>query len=493
MDRLATLVRGLASAEDRLREILVARVLVRWDCVDRQPADLYESNTSALPMLAKRHLVHREAEASVVEKLLIQVHAAGQGWEPANVARALIDATDALLPFSLSRGAVGRQALREKVLSIVSLLLPHFSEDPGPTRKASGTRVRFTVNTSAAPRSLARATGLLDRRSAASLQRPRGGRVPEPTDSIARTRRVNEDSDPPRRRVTMSPASKRPAGDPEIRPVQRDDGRPLVHGLRGAVFEVGPFGVAPVCYRPLIEVEQPSRMRSGEILIVAAGSVTKVFDDREQQAGSMTVSYRGPGYRKFDRVGEAGLEALRIRVDSRFADYVENTYFDGSGIPRHYDAVDLQNVPARILEECASKSPSPLVVDGLLRQMIGWAARFEQEANSAPTPPDWLAQAVAILEKSFRRSVKIREVAAQLGVAPAQFSRVFRRFRGQSPQSFLVSLRIREAALLLASSELSVAKIAGALGYFDRPHFSREFARLLGQSPTAYRLASRLE
>jgi AraC-like DNA-binding protein len=260
----------------------------------------------------------------------------------------------------------------------------------------------------------------------------------------------------------------------------------------GSPLEIGPFRLAVEFHQPFREIEQPAqRTQDGEILIVAGGSVTRVLETGTVDANPLSVSYRGPGYQKIDHVGPGGLLALRIRVQRRFADYVVRTYFAGRGVPRLYAGVELDNLPARVVEECARQRPSPLFVDGLLRQLIGRAARFEAEGAAGGGPPEWLPRGIALLEKSFRQPLQIGELAQALGVAPAHFSRVFRRFRGQTPQGFLASLRVREGAVLLATTTASIREIALHLGFYDRAHFAREFARSVGQTPQSFRSSSR--
>lgn len=81
----------------------------------------------------------------------------------------------------------------------------------------------------------------------------------------------------------------------------------------------------------------------------------------------------------------------------------------------------------------------------------------------------------------------VAQMAAQAGLSPEHFSRLFRRVNGQSPMQFIVSLRITHARHLLRESSLSVGEIADRLGYADVYFFSRQFKEQTGVSPLAYR------
>ncbi|MEM6553120.1 MAG: AraC family transcriptional regulator [Planctomycetota bacterium] len=85
----------------------------------------------------------------------------------------------------------------------------------------------------------------------------------------------------------------------------------------------------------------------------------------------------------------------------------------------------------------------------------------------------------------------IADLADQLGVSPAHFSRLFKQAHGQSPQQFLIEARLDRARYLLRDTDMPVSDIAQALGYPDPFTFSKQFKRFSGQPPRAYRNAAR--
>ena len=71
------------------------------------------------------------------------------------------------------------------------------------------------------------------------------------------------------------------------------------------------------------------------------------------------------------------------------------------------------------------------------------------------------------------------------------FLRVFRRLTGMTPYQYLLSARMRRAALELASSRRPVLDIALDSGFGDLSTFNHRFRATFGATPTQYR-ASRL-
>jgi len=63
---------------------------------------------------------------------------------------------------------------------------------------------------------------------------------------------------------------------------------------------------------------------------------------------------------------------------------------------------------------------------------------------------------------------------------------------GCSPSEYLTELRMRRAATLLVSTNMSVSEIALEVGYLSLSHFSRMFRERFGKTPRAFRAAPTL-
>jgi AraC-like DNA-binding protein len=75
--------------------------------------------------------------------------------------------------------------------------------------------------------------------------------------------------------------------------------------------------------------------------------------------------------------------------------------------------------------------------------------------------------------------------AAQL--SSAHFSREYRRAFGESPYQYLLTRRLERAAVLLRTTDWSVARICLAVGTRSQTTFTTSFRAHFGQTPTAYR------
>ena len=78
-------------------------------------------------------------------------------------------------------------------------------------------------------------------------------------------------------------------------------------------------------------------------------------------------------------------------------------------------------------------------------------------------------------------------LAKEFHLSVSQLNRKFREITGQSPHEYLVSMRMNRAKVLLRESSLSIAEIAGAVGYAYDTSFAAVFRSKVGMSPREYR------
>ena len=102
-------------------------------------------------------------------------------------------------------------------------------------------------------------------------------------------------------------------------------------------------------------------------------------------------------------------------------------------------------------------------------------------------PPRRLAAQCLHIRKHFCEPIVIAELARRVGCSTAQFIAMFRRFYGTSPKSYITTLRLGRAKLLLILSDLPIFEIAVLCGYTDEFYFYKLFRRRFGMTPTAYR------
>ncbi len=86
--------------------------------------------------------------------------------------------------------------------------------------------------------------------------------------------------------------------------------------------------------------------------------------------------------------------------------------------------------------------------------------------------------------------IDLEQAAAQAGLSPFHFLRLFSSVLGVTPHQYLVRSRLRHAARLLADDGLSITDIAYDVGFGDLSNFVRTFHRAAGISPLRFRQVS---
>jgi AcrR family transcriptional regulator len=150
VDRLLVRLEALADSEEpapeKIRRMLAERVLFRFDSVRGYFHSIDEIFRSLRSAYMARRASYFHKEAAVFERVLRQGCAAGElgADDPATVAPALLLATNALLPSSLSTRELGRRSdVEERVQRIAQLLVHGLAPVPGGAGDGKpGTRKR---------------------------------------------------------------------------------------------------------------------------------------------------------------------------------------------------------------------------------------------------------------------------------------------------------------------------------------------------------------
>src|SRR3954469_17438186 len=107
-NRLSEIANSPITADQKIKRMLVERVMFRFDSVQHYTTSLNELLAQVRPRLLERRQRYFEEEANVFAKVLQQgkSDAVFQG-NPSDAARVLIVATNSLLPYSLSTSELG--------------------------------------------------------------------------------------------------------------------------------------------------------------------------------------------------------------------------------------------------------------------------------------------------------------------------------------------------------------------------------------------------
>jgi AraC-like DNA-binding protein len=110
-------------------------------------------------------------------------------------------------------------------------------------------------------------------------------------------------------------------------------------------------------------------------------------------------------------------------------------------------------------------------------------AEQARDETSAPLLDDLRRRIVA----DPRRNFDVEQLAAERGMSRTAFSHFFRAHTGHAPARFMTEVRVQQAERLLTTTRLTLEQVARECGFANANHFSKVFRRFRQQSPNVYR------
>ncbi|MGF6848317.1 AraC family transcriptional regulator [Chitinophaga sp. W3I9] len=107
----------------------------------------------------------------------------------------------------------------------------------------------------------------------------------------------------------------------------------------------------------------------------------------------------------------------------------------------------------------------------------------KQKRNYLPV----IEKVKAFIHENYADNVTLPQLAAQGNMSPFHFNRLFKQITAATPYSYLLQVRLKQAALQLCNTGLPVTDIAFSTGFNSLEHFSAAYKKQFGQSPSAMR------
>ena len=125
-DRLREIAGSDAPAAERLRQMLLTRVLFRFDSIQHYTQSLNDLLAALRPGLLRRRAQYFDAEAQIFADVLTEGNQSGElsFADEHATAHALLQATNGLLPYSLSTTELGeRDEVEQRAADVANLML----------------------------------------------------------------------------------------------------------------------------------------------------------------------------------------------------------------------------------------------------------------------------------------------------------------------------------------------------------------------------------
>lgn len=121
-----------------------------------------------------------------------------------------------------------------------------------------------------------------------------------------------------------------------------------------------------------------------------------------------------------------------------------------------------------------------------------WLLLLEELKNTRidHTPPknqERILTMVAFIQEHYPDKLTLQDIADAAAVSTRECMRCFRTAMNTSPTVYLMGHRVRAAAKLLETTDLSVSEIASRTGWGSNSYFTKIFCRIHGKTPKEYR------
>ena len=101
-----------------------------------------------------------------------------------------------------------------------------------------------------------------------------------------------------------------------------------------------------------------------------------------------------------------------------------------------------------------------------------------------------IARVLNQIQSGVGEEYSLSELARTAGLSRYHFLRTFTRVTGVTPHQWLMRMRLRDAAEMLATTRAPVTEVALDVGFADLSNFIRSFRAEFGVSPSRYRLTA---
>lgn len=247
---------------------------------------------------------------------------------------------------------------------------------------------------------------------------------------------------------------------------------------------VAGFTLTETAYAPSLRLPSHSH-QSAYFCLVLQGSFTELHARGSRDCRPSTLIFHPPGERHSDYFHTAA-RCFNLLMDVRWVERVRQ-YSPNIESAAEFRGGILTQLAVKIYREfCQADALSQLIVEGLMLEILGEAARGATEPAGRQRPR-WLVRAREVLHDRFCDDLSLAEVAKTVGIHETHLSREFRRHYHCTMGEYVRRLRIDFACRELSASDAPIAEVAQAVGFFDQSHFGRTFKRLTGVSPASYR------
>ena len=248
---------------------------------------------------------------------------------------------------------------------------------------------------------------------------------------------------------------------------------------------------------PKLPTWRPRGRVDWQLIYISAGEGHFILDGREIiiSAGNM-VLYQPKQEQRYFFLGENSSQywfvhftGTQVRNILKHYNIPLDGYVLHTGISYEYE-----DLFKKMRDELVESSPEYEEMLALLfRELLITINRRMHEGapRIAGFTQDEVTYAKNYFREHYNEDINIERYAASRNMSTSWFNKCFRSITGVSPMKFVLDVRMRNAQILLETTDEAISEIALLVGYDNPMYFSRVFRKEKGLSPLKYRKAYR--
>jgi AraC-like DNA-binding protein len=125
---------------------------------------------------------------------------------------------------------------------------------------------------------------------------------------------------------------------------------------------------------------------------------------------------------------------------------------------------------------------------GIILQLISRFLNSRRYKSKTSDPvPSKILDAARYIQLNLSQNLTVNYLASRANLHQDYFSRLFFKYTGQRPLTYLHEKRIERAQYLIATTALSFSAIAEKTGFENLPHFAKVFKKVTSLTPGHYK------
>ena len=143
------------------------------------------------------------------------------------------------------------------------------------------------------------------------------------------------------------------------------------------------------------------------------------------------------------------------------------------------------------MNQCKGQKAAPLKIQSAFSTI--WSLLYENLPSknhmAAPASNDLTAarNMIGFIQKNYIHRISLKDIALSGADGQSKCCKLFAKYLGQTPNTYLNQYRLNKSLDLLHSSDMSITEIALSVGFSGASYYAEIFRKCFGKSPTEFR------